>query len=95
MGGELSLCNGIRIFKIGLRYSFIFQGNLDQETANLSEGIRTFSVFVSNCHLLLPVYPFIGRGNRVKCLAQGHKKRTCRPIFTLSLFYAERKAEKL
>jgi len=26
MGGILSLCNGIRIFKIGLRYSFICQG---------------------------------------------------------------------
>jgi len=26
-GGILPLCNGIRIFKIGLRYSFICQGN--------------------------------------------------------------------
>jgi len=27
--------------------------------------------------------------------AQGHNKRTCWPICTLSLFYAERQAEKL
>jgi len=46
-----------------------------------SEG--TFSVFESSCHLLLPVK---SRGNPVKCLAQGQNKRTCRPIFTLSLF---------
>jgi len=26
--------------------------------------------------------PLKGRGNLVKCLAQGHNKRTCRPIFT-------------
>jgi len=45
---------------------------LDQETANLSK--ETFSVFESNCHLFLPVYPLIGRGNPVKCLAQGHNK---------------------
>jgi len=31
----------------------------------------------------------------VKCLAQGHNKRTCRPIFTLSLFDAERQAGTL
>jgi len=35
-----------------------------------------------------------GRGNPVKYLAQGHNKRTCRPIFTLSLFNAERQAGK-
>jgi len=35
------------------------------------------------------------RGNPVKCLAQGHNKRACKPIFTLSLFYAERQAGKL
>jgi len=29
----------------------------------------TFSVFKSNCHLLLPVKPLRGRGNPVKCLA--------------------------
>jgi len=66
---------------------------LDQETANLSEG--TFSVFESICHLLLTVYSLIGKGKPVKCLAQRHNKRTCRLIFTLSLFYAERQAGKL
>jgi len=55
-----------------------------------SEG--TFSVFESSCHLLLPVK---GRGNPVKCLAQGHNKRTCRPIFKLTLLNAERQAGKL
>jgi len=45
--------------------------------------------------LLLPVFPLLGRGNPVKCLAQRHNKRTCRPTFTLSLFYAERQAGKL
>jgi len=35
------------------------------------------------------------RGNPVKCLAQGHNKRTCRPIFTLPLFTAEHQAGKL
>jgi len=60
-----------------------------------SEG--TFSVFQSSCHLLLPVYllTHLGRGNPVKCLAQRHHKRTCRPIFTLSHFHAERQAEEL
>jgi len=38
---------------------------------------------------------FKGRGNPVKCFAQGHKKQTCRPIFTLSLLFAERQAGKL
>jgi len=57
---------------------------LDQETANLSKG--TFSVFKSNCHLLLPVYPLKGTGNPIECLVQKHNKRTCRPIFTLSSF---------
>jgi len=35
-----------------------------------------FSVFESNSHLLLPVYPLIGRGYPVKCLAQRHNKRS-------------------
>jgi len=30
-----------------------------------------------------------GRGNPVKCFAQGHN-RICRPIFTLSIFNAKR-----
>jgi len=46
-----------------------------------SEG--TFTVFESSCHLLLPVWSLKGRGNSIKCLAQGHNKRTCRPISTL------------
>jgi len=37
----------------------------------------------------------LGGGNPVKCLVQGYNKRTCRPIFTLSLFYAKRQAGKL
>jgi len=41
---------------------------LIEETANLSDV--TFSVFESNCHLLLSVYPLIGRGNPAKCRAQ-------------------------
>jgi len=45
-----------------------------------SEG--TFLVFESSCHLLLPVK---GRRNPIKCLAQGHNKRTCRPISILTL----------
>jgi len=36
-----------------------------------------------------------GRWNSVKCLAQRHNKRTCRPTFPLSLFYAERQVGKL
>jgi len=44
----------------------------------------TFSVFKSSCHLLL-------KGEAIlKCLAQGHNKRTCQPIFTLTLLNAER-----
>jgi len=46
----LSLCNGIKIFKIGRRYLFTCQ---DTSTAKNSEG--TFSVFELSCHLLLPV----------------------------------------
>jgi len=33
-------------------------------------------------HLFVKVPP-------VKCLAQGHNKRTCQPIFTLTLLNAE------
>jgi len=88
--GILSLCNGLRIFKIGLIGTHLF---VKVPRPGDSEG--TFSVFESNCHLLLPVYPLIGsRGNHVECLAQGHKQ-TCRPISTLPLFYAERQAGKL
>jgi len=36
-----------------------------------------------------------GRGNPVKCLAQGHNKRICRPVFTLLLLDAKRQAGKL
>jgi len=36
-----------------------------------------------------------GRSNSVKCLAQGHNKRTCRPISTLTVLNAERQAGKL
>jgi len=45
----LSLCNEIRIFKLGLRYSFICQGTSTRRQR------RTFSGFLSSCHLLLPV----------------------------------------
>jgi len=38
---------------------------------------ETFTVFESNFHLLLPVWPLIRRGNPVKCLAQRQNKRTC------------------
>jgi len=38
---------------------------------------------------------FKGRSNPVKCLAQEHNKRTCQPIFTLTLLYAEHQAWKL
>jgi len=34
--------------------------------------VGTFSVFESNCHLFLPVYPLLGIGNPIKCLAQRH-----------------------
>jgi len=44
-----------------------------------------FAVFESSFHLLLPVEPLKDRGNLVKYLGQGHNKRTCRPVFTLSL----------
>jgi len=50
----------------------------------------TFSVFGSSCLLLLPVYHSKVE-NPVKCLAQGHNKRTCRPIFTLTLLNAARR----
>jgi len=56
---------------------------------------ETFSVFESSCHLLLPVQPLKGRGNPVKCLAQGHSKRTYRSCFTLTLLNAERQAGNL
>jgi len=40
-----------------------------------------------SCHLLsVSVLQFKCRSNLVKCLTQGHNKRTCRPIFTLILF---------
>jgi len=35
------------------------------------------------------------RHNPVKCLAQEHNKRTCQPIFTLTLLNAECEAGKL
>jgi len=57
----------------------------------------TFSVLESSFHLLLPVWPFKGRSNPVKCLAQGHNKQTCQPISTLTLYMliAKRPARKL
>jgi len=58
-------------------------------------GEAIFAIFESSCHLLLTVEPLKVRGNLVKCLAQGPNKRTSRPIFTLSLFNAERQAGKL
>jgi len=45
-----------------------------------------FSADALGCHLLLPVYkPLKGRGNPVKCLAQGYNMRTCQIFFTLYL----------
>jgi len=62
-----------------------------------SEG--SFSVFESSCHLLLVTIPVYNtqrnRDNPVKCFAQGHNKRICRPISTLTLLNAERQARKL
>jgi len=56
----------------------------------------TFSVFESSCHLLLPVKPLKGRGNPVKCLGQGHKKRTCRlALHNITIPHAECQAGKL
>jgi len=43
----------------------------------------TFPVFESSCHLLLSVLPLKGRGNPVKCLAQGYNKRPYRHISIL------------
>jgi len=79
--GTLSLCNGIRIFKIGLRYSFVCQSISTrwQRRDRFSFRFKLLSVTISP----------------VKCLAQRHNKRTSRPTFTLSLFYAERQAVKL
>jgi len=45
MGGILSLCNGIKIFKIGLRYSCICQGTSTKRQR------RAFLVVKSNYHL--------------------------------------------
>jgi len=74
------------VFKIGRRYSFICQGtSTKRQRSNLFD-------LESNCPLLLPVYPLIGRGNPVKCLAERYDKRTCRRMFTLSVCYAERQA---
>jgi len=44
----LPLCNGIKLFKIGLRYSFFCQGTSTRRQR------RDFSVFEWSCHLLLP-----------------------------------------
>jgi len=50
-GEILSLCNGIRIFKIGLWYSFI------------STRRQRSDLFVFQVNLLLPVESLVGRGN--------------------------------
>jgi len=56
---------------LGLGTHFICQGT------SATRGQRSdLSVFESSCHLLLPVWSLKGRGNPVKCLAQGHNKRT-------------------
>jgi len=62
---------------------------LDQETAKWP--------FRSSSHVATCYYQsnHIGRGNPIKCLAQGHNKRTCRLIFTLYLLNAERQTGKL
>jgi len=65
------------------------------KVSQLGDSKVTFSVFESSCYLLLPVWPLKGGGNLVKCLAQGHNKRTCQPISTITLLNAERQAGKL
>jgi len=53
----------------------------------------TFAVFESSLYLLIPVYLLKDRG-KLSALPKNNK-RTCLPIFTLSLFNAERQAGKL
>jgi len=55
----------------------------------LGDNERTFSVFESSCHLLYYQSNHSRvRGNPIKCLAQRHNKRTCRPVSTLTLLNA-------
>jgi len=63
------------------RYSFICQ-----EVPRPGDSEVTFAVIEQSYFGLLPIQLLKGRGNPVKCLAQGHNKRTCQPISTLSLF---------
>jgi len=52
------LCNEIRIFKVGLRYSFIYHGNLTRRQRRDLLGFRVKLPPVTS----LPVKSLIGRG---------------------------------
>jgi len=60
---------------IGTWYFLIYLSMyLDQETGRQRSDVFCFE---SSSHLLLLVKLLKGRGNSVKCLAQGHDKWTC------------------
>jgi len=82
------LVNYRSLFKC--KYSFICQGTSTNRQRRSLFGLRV------KLYLLLPVLTTQRyKMQSGKYLAQVHNKRTCRPIFTLTLFYAERQAEKL
>jgi len=73
---ELDYC------KIGLRYSFICQGtSIRRQQRDSFGGIKlSFVTYQFN-------HSNKGRGNSVKCLAQGYNRRICRPTYTHIPFF--------
>jgi len=69
-------------FRFRYRYSFICQGTSTRRQRRDLFGLpssQAVTCFYQSNYSK-------GRGNPVKCLDQGHNKRTCRLIFTLSPF---------
>jgi len=60
------------------RYLFICQGTSTKRQWRVLFGLR-----VKLPPVTIPVLPFKGRDNLIKCLVWGHNKRSCRPISTL------------
>jgi len=60
-----------------------------QLTAGESGRVSSEEIITSSCRMLLPVFLTTQKVEAIPLsafLAQGHNKRTCRPIFTLTLF---------
>jgi len=80
-----------KTYIIRFRYSFICQG---ASTRRWRSDLFGLQIKLTPVTTSLTTQRYC-RGNSIKCLAQGHNKRSCRPISTLIFLNAERQAGKL